>query len=431
MHEQDTESNPHGTLHIARATFGDVFAVGEFRALWLSQLLSVIGDQLARVALTLLVYDRTHSALLAAVTFAASVVPIFLGGITLAGVADRLPRRRVMIICDVLRAAGVLAMAVPGMPLAALVALLFTVTMVGTLFSSARAAVYPEILSGDRYLLGNAVTLTTNQLAQVVGFAAGGLIVGFAGVRTSLLADAATFAASALLIRIWVHARPASRPPQERSPSRLADMLTGARLVFALPALRTPMLLGWLAAFYNAPEGIAAPLSRSVHSGSAAAGLILAVSGAWRLGRRCHLQPPSPAVSAAQLDAPAGYRLVRRADPLRAAASPAVHAGNPVLLRRIRLLPGCSELGVHHYGAACAPQPGIRPSSGGNEPGPGRRNDPGGRRGRALRTCESDCGGWRAWRRHRGCDRCHRGRHGRAGHLPVTRHARQPAWLAS
>ena len=91
MHEQDTGSNPDGLPHIARATFGEVFAVSEFRVLWLSQLLSVIGDQLARVALTLLVYGRTHSALLAAVTFAASVLPIFLGGVTLAGVADRLP----------------------------------------------------------------------------------------------------------------------------------------------------------------------------------------------------------------------------------------------------------------------------------------------------------------------------------------------------
>ncbi|MGD0375156.1 MAG: MFS transporter [Streptosporangiaceae bacterium] len=278
MHEQDTGSNPDGTSHIGRATFGDVFAVGEFRVLWICQVLSVLGDQLARVALTLLVYDRTHSPLLAAVTFAASVVPTFVGGVALAGLADRLPRRRVMITCDLARAVGVLAMAVPGVPLAALVALLFTVTMIGTPFTSARAAVYPEILSADRYVLGSAVTLTTYQLAQVIGFAAGGAIVGFVGVRTSLLADAATFAASALFIRIWVGERPASRPPQEDGPSHLADLIGGVRLVFARPGLRTPMLLGWLAAFYNAPEGVAAPLAQSLHAGTAAVGLILAAA---------------------------------------------------------------------------------------------------------------------------------------------------------
>jgi hypothetical protein len=64
-----------------RATFRQVFAVPEFRALWSAQMLSVVGDQLARVALTWLVYDRTRSALLAAVTFVASIVPAFAGGL--------------------------------------------------------------------------------------------------------------------------------------------------------------------------------------------------------------------------------------------------------------------------------------------------------------------------------------------------------------
>src|SRR5215471_5674614 len=111
-------------------TFRDVFAVAEFRALWLAQLLSVAGDQLARVALTVLVYERTASALLAAVTFVASIIPLFVGGLVLGGLADRFPRRTVMITCDVLRCALVLLMVVPGVPVAALVALLFTVTLV-------------------------------------------------------------------------------------------------------------------------------------------------------------------------------------------------------------------------------------------------------------------------------------------------------------
>ena len=99
----------------AKTTFRDVFAVAEFRALWLAQLLSVIGDQLARVALTVLVYDRTRSALLAAITFMVSIVPTFVGGITLAWLADRYPRRAVMIASDLARCALVLVMTIPGM----------------------------------------------------------------------------------------------------------------------------------------------------------------------------------------------------------------------------------------------------------------------------------------------------------------------------
>src|SRR6201993_3856150 len=66
-----------GTSEQAATTFRDVFAIAEFRALWLAQLLSVIGDQLARVALTGLVYDRTPSALLAAGPVVGSIVPAF------------------------------------------------------------------------------------------------------------------------------------------------------------------------------------------------------------------------------------------------------------------------------------------------------------------------------------------------------------------
>jgi MFS family permease len=260
----------------SRATFGAVFGSGEFRALWLAQVLSVAGDQLARVALTLLVFDRTRSALLAAVTFAASVVPAFIGGITLAGLADRLPRRQVMIACDLIRVALVLVMAVSGIPIALLVALLFLVTMIGAPFLSARAALYPDILTGDLYVLGTAVTLTTLQFAQVLGFAAGGAAVAFFGVRASLLIDAATFALSALITRIWVRRRPAAHAAAEDGTAAGGGLPAALRLVFTSPALRIPMLLGWLAAFYNIPEGVAAPLAAALGGGAVAVGFILA-----------------------------------------------------------------------------------------------------------------------------------------------------------
>jgi MFS family permease len=265
-----------GATEQAATTFRDVFAVAEFRALWMAQLLSVLGDQLARVALTVLVYDRTHSALLAAVTFVASIVPTFIGGVTLAWLADRYPRRAVMIACDLIRCALVLVMAIPGMPMAALVTLLFLVTLVGAPFTSARAAIYPDVLTGERYVTGTAVTLTTYQFAQVLGFAAGGAVVGLFGTHLSLIIDAATFAASALIVRAGVHSRPARAAGGHHEPSRLAGIIAGARLVFARPILRIPMFFGWLAAFYNAPEGVVTPLAQDLHGGAAVVGLILA-----------------------------------------------------------------------------------------------------------------------------------------------------------
>ena len=267
------------TTEQAATTFRDVFAVTEFRALWGAQLLSVFGDQLARVALTVLVYDRTGSALLAAVTFVASVVPTFLGGVTLAWLADRYPRRAVMIACDLARCALVLAMAIPGLPLGGRVALLFLVTWVGAPFTSARAAIYPDVLEGEKYVMGTAVTLTTYQFAQVIGYAAGGAVTEFFGTRPSLLIDAATFAASALIVRAWVRPRPSPLVAADRHrPGRLAGILAGVRLVFTRLGLRTPMLLGWLAAFYTAPEGVVTPLARDLGGGAATVGVILAAA---------------------------------------------------------------------------------------------------------------------------------------------------------
>src|SRR5262245_2225958 len=207
------------------ATFSEVFALGEFRALWLAQVLSIAGDQLARVALTVLVFDRTQSSLLAAVTFAAGVIPAALGGVTLSGIADRLPRRQVMIACDLGRAALVATMALPDMPIAALVGLLFLVTLISAPFTSARAALYPEILTGDRYVVGTAIPLTTLQFAQVLGFLAAGLVVSSFGVTASLVADAATYIVSAAISRLWVHARPAARARARRRGIALVGMM--------------------------------------------------------------------------------------------------------------------------------------------------------------------------------------------------------------
>jgi hypothetical protein len=259
-------------------SFRRVFGLGEFRALWAAQLLSVAGDQLARVALTILVYQRTSSALLAAAAYAASIAPQFAGGLLLSGLADRWPRRAVMIACDLARAPLAALMAVPRMPVAALIGLLCAVTALGAPFGAARAALYPEVL-GDAYPLGAAVTMTTLQAAQVLGFTAGGALVGLAGVQAAMLTDAGTFCGSALIVAAGVRRRPAATGPGPARPARGALTAT-LRLVLASPAARGAMLLGWVSAAYNVPEGLAAPLSRAYGGGPMATSLILAVPAA-------------------------------------------------------------------------------------------------------------------------------------------------------
>ena len=262
-----------------RARFRDVFSSGEWRAIWLAYLLSVAGDQLAKVALTVLVYERTGSPLWTALTYALTYLPWVIGGVWLSGLADRYPRRTVMITCDVIRMVLVGVMALPWTPLVAMAALIFAVTMLNAPFTSARSAERAAILTGDEYALGVAVSTVTTQVGTVAGFAGGGAIVAVLGPHWALAIDAGTFAASALLLRIGVRARPAPMHPAVRQPP-VRQLVDGARLVFGNRQLRTAMLLGWLMGFYTVPEALAVPYTARLGGGAMAAGLVFAAGPA-------------------------------------------------------------------------------------------------------------------------------------------------------
>jgi MFS family permease len=262
------------TPQARRPTFGEVFAIPEFRALWASYVLSAAGDRLALVALTLLIYDRTRSPLLAAVAFAAGTLPYLVGALFLSGLADRYRRREVMVGCDVIRAALVGAMLLPGMPLDALIVLLYVVTAIQPPFDAARSAIVRDVVQGERYALAAAILQSTGRLMIVAGAAAGGLVVAFAGARPALGIDVVTFVASAVLIRFGVRARPAAA--SESGPSPLLQLGAGVRIVFGDPALRTLLMLGWLAAFYEIPSSLAAPYAARIGGGAVAAGLLIA-----------------------------------------------------------------------------------------------------------------------------------------------------------
>ncbi|MGY1827651.1 MULTISPECIES: MFS transporter [unclassified Blastococcus] len=265
---------------VRQATFREVFAVGEFRPLFGTYLLSAAGDELARVALTVLVYDRTSSPLLAALTFAISHLPWLLGGPLLSAFADRLPRHRVLIATDVARAVLVALMAIPGMPLPVLLALLFVVGLCAPPFESARSALMADVLDGDRYAVATSLTGITLQLAQVGGFLAGGALVAVLNPSAALLIDSATFIVSA--IWLWARLQPRPAPVSEggSSPGSLwRDTAEGLRFIRRSPRLLAIVGVLWVTTgFVYASEGIAAPLVDSLGQGATAVGVLLAAN---------------------------------------------------------------------------------------------------------------------------------------------------------
>jgi len=264
------------------ATFGQVFAVGEFRALFAAQALSVAGDQLARVALAFLVFDRTGSAALTALTYALTFLPDLIGGPLLSGLADRYRRRELMFLTDLARAALVGLMAIPGTHVAVLAGLLVMVQLLASPFNAARAAVLPAILEGDRFVVGQGIINITYQMAQLAGYVVGGVIVRFTGTSMSLLIDALTFLLSAILVRFGLKDRPVPEAGATEAPrkSTLRSLREGAGLVWHNRKLRVLVTLGCISGFYIVPEGLAVPYADQLGGGAVTAGLLFAAPAA-------------------------------------------------------------------------------------------------------------------------------------------------------
>ncbi|AYY14649.1 MFS transporter [Actinobacteria bacterium YIM 96077] len=261
------------------ASYRDVFAVPDFRHLWAAHVLSVMGDQLARVAITILVYERTRSAGLTALTYALTYLPDFIGGAALAGLADRFPRRAVMVATHLVSAGLAALMAIPGTPLAVPAGLLFLLQLFSAPFSSARQATLADMLTGDRLTLGLGAISITYQMGLVFGLGAGAALVAKVGVSTALLIDAGTFLVSAAIIRWGIGPyRPAPRMSEGRPSGQWETVRAGWAIVARDARLRTLLAIACCSGFYVVPEGLAVPYADQLGTGTAAVGWLLAAN---------------------------------------------------------------------------------------------------------------------------------------------------------
>jgi MFS family permease len=258
------------------------FANSEYRGLAVAYLQSTVGDQFAAVAVALLVYDRTGSPGWTAAAYALTMLPSLIAGPALSWVADRYPRRNVMITCGWMQAAILATMAAPGMPLGATVILLIVVQLIQTPYNAAQSASLPVLLSPRAYPVGQAFFDSAFSVGQLVGLAAAGFVVTSIGSQMTLAVDAATCVMSSILISRTMRPRwsPLSgiRRDGDRVKARLLHILREDPKVLPLIGLL------WMVSFAIVPEGLAVPLASEIHA-PWAIGLILAMDpGANLLG---------------------------------------------------------------------------------------------------------------------------------------------------
>ena len=293
-----------------RVTFRDVLANREFRALYVAQALSIVGDQLARIAVMSLIYHRSGSPLLTALSLGLSYLPWAVGGPLLGAYADRFPRRDVMVLCDAARAVLVLGLAIPGLPFAVLFTLLIVVALLQPPFNSARASLLPDVVGeGEVFAVASTLSTTTIQLGSLAGWAIGGAAVALIGARTSIVVDAATFAFSAWLVLRRVSPRGAANAAPRHM---LAEMRQGAAEVFGDPQLRWLVLTSSVVISATiATAGAALPYAAAHGGGASTAGVLVAIMelgvlcGALVLGRTLRPQTAERLILPGALAAPA------------------------------------------------------------------------------------------------------------------------------
>jgi len=247
-----------------------VLAVTEFRALWFAEAQSIFGDQLAKVALTILVYQRTDSALFAALVYALSYLSALAGGLGLSQLADRFPRRSLMVACTAAQTVLVGLMAIPNMPIPILCVLVLGVGLAQAPALAAQNAVTREIFTDDElYLRSQDLRGITMNTLMLLGLAVGGILVVAIGTTWALSINALTFLISTIVIRRYLENRVAAGSKED-------GWFGAAKWVFGNNRMRVLLTLSWLVGFVVIPEGLVAPLAEELNAPDAAVGWLLA-----------------------------------------------------------------------------------------------------------------------------------------------------------
>ncbi|MFB6828570.1 MFS transporter [Streptomyces hydrogenans] len=264
------------------ATYREVFAVGQFRVLFGSYTLFLTGETVRMLALSVTVYAATGSPLMSALAYAAGFLPYALGGTLLLAFADRWPPRTVMVGYEVLRTAVTAMLAAGLLPVPVMLALVFVTGVPSAVASAARTALLPDLLDGDRFVLGRAVFSMAAGGTQVLGFAAGGTLIAAVGAQGALWITAVTCVASAVLLRL----RLADHPPRRTGGSAgISETWQVNRALLRRPAVRALLLAQWLApALMVGAEGVLVPYATQIGAPEAAGLLFAAVAAGMLAG---------------------------------------------------------------------------------------------------------------------------------------------------
>ncbi len=248
-----------------------------FRRLFLAHAISRAGDAFNAVGLVVLVFSLTGSGLSVAATVAFEVVPVLVFGPFAGVVADRFPRRRVMVAADILRAVLAGLLAVFHGNLAVAFGAAFGLSVGSLLFGPSSSSVVPETVENDELVAANSGLWSVAVAAQIAFAPAAGGIIALVGVGAAFGVNALSFVLSGLLL--W--GLDAGRRPAAGLARGWQAMRVGVDVVRASPLLRRLAVVQVLASLsVGATSGLLVVLATEQFGvGPSGFGLLLAAIG--------------------------------------------------------------------------------------------------------------------------------------------------------
>ncbi|KFG74466.1 MFS transporter [Streptomyces mutabilis] len=213
-----------------RKNYADLFRTPEFSPLFLSTCADIAARTVSGLALGTLVFRATDSPLLSALSMFGPALAQVLGATLFLSGADRLPPRATLAGLSLAFAAATAALALPGLPVWAMLAIVLTEGLIASLGGGVRWGLLNEILTKDGYLAGRSLFNMASGVTQITGYAAGGVLVTLLSPRLCLLLAAGLYGAAAGLALLLTRRPPrAAGRPSVTATWRANSLLWSAR----------------------------------------------------------------------------------------------------------------------------------------------------------------------------------------------------------
>lgn len=227
-----------------------------FRRLWIGQILSGVGGQMALVAVMFQVWQTTESTVWTGAVGLAQAVPLVALGLLAGSVVDRVDRRTFYLITTGGQAVCSLLLALQGffghLPTAGVLGLVATQSCFAAGSGPASRTFIPHLLPRHQLAAGLALRGIAFQGSMLAGPALGGLIVGWLGVGGCYLIDALTFAAAFLS----AFCLPRMSPGGEPAPPGLRGVADGLSFLVRTPVIRGALLTDLAATALSMPVSL-------------------------------------------------------------------------------------------------------------------------------------------------------------------------------